>query len=246
MNYYKRHLGDYAKDAGWLTTYQHGVYALLLDWYYSNERAIPVNLAYRIVRATRGPEKRAVDEVLNAFFDLHKTDGFAHHNRADFELNKYAHNAEVNSLIAKKRENTKRARNVQESPKNGDAFVNLATNPLTNKPLKDQKKGRASAPKLPEWLPADAWADWHTFRNARKGWTPKARALSLRTLTELHAAGHDPRRVIEQSIERGWTGLFPLHDGASTKPPMAQQFADKTYTGTPDDELPDFLRADAR
>jgi hypothetical protein len=157
-----------------------------------------------------------------------------------------------NGETAKQRALTaKRVAGFKASNAKGNGEVTRPALPRKEKKREDkkdqeQKLGRASAPVLPEWLPADAWADWHAFRNARKGWTPKARALSLRTLTELHAAGHDPRRVIEQSIERGWTGLFPLHDVASTKPPMAQQFADKTYTGTPDDELPDFLRADAR
>ena len=63
---------------------------------------------------------------------------------------------------------------------------------------------------LPAWLPAQAWADWHAFRNTRKGWTSKARELSLLTLTKLRTKGHDPTAVIEQSIERGWTGLFEL------------------------------------
>lgn len=68
---------------------------------------------------------------------------------------------------------------------------------------------------LPGWLPADVWDKWHRFRNGRKGWTPEARELSLRTLAKLHAEGQDPRGVIEQSIERGWTGLFPVK-GAAT------------------------------
>lgn len=110
----------------------------------------------------------------------------------------------------------------------------------------NQKQGRASAPPLPDWLPESAWNDWHAFRNARKGWTSKARELSLRTLTELRGQGHDPRRVIEQSIERGWTGLFPIRvqeARGSPKPPIAQQFAAKTYAGTPPNELPDYLRS---
>lgn len=77
------------------------------------------------------------------------------------------------------------------------------------------KEGARAAPlELPAWLPADAWQDWHQYRNSRKGWTQKARQLSLRNLTALFAQGHDPRAVIEQSIERGWTGLFPVHDRA--------------------------------
>lgn len=103
-----------------------------------------------------------------------------------------------------------------------------------------------SAGDLPAWLPPDAWKDWNDYRTSRKGWTAKARALSLRTLTRLHEAGEDPRAVIEQAIERGWTGLFPVRSapahGPPSRPSIAQQFAQKTYTGTPDDDLPEFLR----
>lgn len=79
-------------------------------------------------------------------------------------------------------------------------------------PDSSQKQRGAKAPTLtlPDWLPESAWADWHTFRNSRKGWTRKARELSLSTLAKLRTKGHDPTAVIEQSIERGWTGLFEI------------------------------------
>lgn len=97
---------------------------------------------------------------------------------------------------------------------------------------KSQKsKGRAAPLVLPEWLPGDVWDDWHSYRNARKGWTAKARTLSLRTLTDLRDQGHDPRKVVEQSIERGWTGLFPVHDRARAGPGAARQQDSKTLTG---------------
>jgi len=103
---------------------------------------------------------------------------------------------------------------------------------------------------LPDWLPDDLWRDWVEYRKGGKGrFTEKAEALSLRTLTKLRDAGHDPRRVIELAIERGWTGLFAPRDdavsarGSPTKPAIAQQFTAKTYTGTADNELPLHLRA---
>ena len=71
-----------------------------------------------------------------------------------------------------------------------------------------QKGGKPPALTLPDWLPESAWLDWHAYRNSRKGWTHKARELSLAKLTKLRTQGHDPTAVIEQSIERGWTGLF--------------------------------------
>lgn len=63
---------------------------------------------------------------------------------------------------------------------------------------------------LPDFIPADAWAMWERFRIAKgaKGWTDDAKALSIRELKKLHAAGNDAQAVIEQSIQRGWTGLF--------------------------------------
>lgn len=79
----------------------------------------------------------------------------------------------------------------------------------------DSSKKGAVAPELPAWLDPTTWVDWHAYRNSRKGWTQKARELSLRTLTKLRDAGHDPRAVIEQSIENGWAGLFPVRGGSN-------------------------------
>ncbi len=65
---------------------------------------------------------------------------------------------------------------------------------------------------LPDWLPLETWAMWDRFRKRKsaKAWTDDAKALSLRTLERLRAEGQDPTAIVEQSIERGWTGLFPL------------------------------------
>lgn len=67
---------------------------------------------------------------------------------------------------------------------------------------------RAREVEPPDWLPATAWAEWRKFRGAK--FTQAAERLSLRTLGRLRDSGHDPTAVIEQSIERGWTGLFEL------------------------------------
>jgi hypothetical protein len=65
---------------------------------------------------------------------------------------------------------------------------------------------------LPDWVPPDAWQAWVRYRGRK--FSAAAQALSLRTLARLRTAGHDPTAVIEQSIERGWTGLFELKDAA--------------------------------
>jgi uncharacterized protein YdaU (DUF1376 family) len=120
--------------------------------------------------------------------------------------------------------------------------------PITNN-QKPKDKTKGGQLELPEWLSSEAWSDWHKYRNSRKGWTPKARELSLRTLTELWATGHDPRAVIHQSIERGWTGLFPVKAGtgppSAAKPSAAADFRGKTYESTAIENLPADLRAAA-
>lgn len=70
MNYYERHLGDYARDAGHLTMIEHGAYTVLLDRYYTTETGIPADQAHRVARARTKEEKLAVDAVLNEFFTL--------------------------------------------------------------------------------------------------------------------------------------------------------------------------------
>lgn len=67
---------------------------------------------------------------------------------------------------------------------------------------------------LPDWLPRDEWAMFDRFRRAKsaKAWTADAQQLALRTLAKLRDAGNDPAAVLAQSVERGWTGLFPVRD----------------------------------
>lgn len=80
MNYYERHLGDYARDTGHLSILEHGVYTLLLDRYYITETGIPETQVYRLARAKTQEERDAVDAVLADFFILkvvEKPDGFA-------------------------------------------------------------------------------------------------------------------------------------------------------------------------
>lgn len=86
MNYYERHLGDYARDAGHLTMLEHGAYTLLLDRYYTTEQGIPADQAHRICRARTRDEREAVDTVLAEFFRLE--DGVWINGRASREVSK--------------------------------------------------------------------------------------------------------------------------------------------------------------
>jgi uncharacterized protein YdaU (DUF1376 family) len=87
VNYYERHLGDYAKDAGHLSLLEHGAYTLLLDRYYSTEAPIPETDVFRVCRASTRPERDAVVAVLREFFLL--IDGAWHHKRCEEELERF-------------------------------------------------------------------------------------------------------------------------------------------------------------
>jgi uncharacterized protein YdaU (DUF1376 family) len=70
MNYYERHLGDYARDTAHLSMMEHGAYNLLLDRYYATEQGIPADQVHRLARARTREERAAVDAVLQEFFTL--------------------------------------------------------------------------------------------------------------------------------------------------------------------------------
>jgi len=86
MNYYERHLGDYARDTAHLSMTEHGAYTLLLDRYYSTESPIPSDQAHRLARARTKEERAAVDSVLEEFFVLQ--DGAWRHGRCEEEIEK--------------------------------------------------------------------------------------------------------------------------------------------------------------
>lgn len=86
MNYWERHIGDYARDTAHLSMIEHGAYTLLLDRYYATEKPIAADQAHRLARARSKEEKAAVDAVLGEFFSL--INGEWHHNRVDREIEK--------------------------------------------------------------------------------------------------------------------------------------------------------------
>jgi uncharacterized protein YdaU (DUF1376 family) len=84
VNYYERHLGDYARDTSHLSMLEHGAYGALLDRYYATERPIPAADAHRYAGARTPDERAAVDAVLRDFFHL-DGDVYRHH-RCDAEI----------------------------------------------------------------------------------------------------------------------------------------------------------------
>lgn len=87
MNYYERHLGDYARDTGHLSLIEHGAYTKLLDRYYATEAGIPEKEVFKIACARTQSEKKSVSVILNEFFTLNA--GVWINSRADEEIKRY-------------------------------------------------------------------------------------------------------------------------------------------------------------
>ena len=99
MNYYQRHLGDYAKDTTNLTALEHGVYNLLIDRYYSTEKGIPADQVYRVSKAASKEERSATDFVLGEFFQKRGNSWVS--KRCDEEITKARHRIEQARLNGK-------------------------------------------------------------------------------------------------------------------------------------------------
>lgn len=152
MNYYKRHIGDYAKKAGHLSILEHGVYTLLMDAYYDREQAPTKQEAVRISRARTPDELAALDAVLADFFT--ETDGRYVQARCEKEFQLAEEQAIKNQENGKRggrprkpkgeqkkteqkaKENPQETQSVisgnpNESEKNPNPLIHQSTNPLT-------------------------------------------------------------------------------------------------------------------
>ena len=84
MNYYPFHIGDFAAHTAHLSFEEDIAYRRMLDWYYLNEKALPLDVV-KVARLIRMPKSLpAIQVVLEEFF-VQSDDGW-HNKRADEEL----------------------------------------------------------------------------------------------------------------------------------------------------------------
>lgn len=148
MNFYKRHLGDYAKDAGHLSMLEHGAYTLLLDRYYTTEQPIPKVDVYRVTRARLRDEVAATDAVLREFFRL---DGDAYRSkRADQEIEKASRQRAINQETGRRGGRPKKE---TDSEPNGNR-IGLQTEPNNNPSQTPDSKEQEQKPSRGQAAPA--------------------------------------------------------------------------------------------
>lgn len=225
MNYYRRYPGDYARDTQHLSMAEHGAYVLLMDYLYGTQRDIPGidSALFRICRAHSEEEKSDVKSVIGQFFV--KTDSGYTNKRASEEIRDAE--SRINAAI----QNGKRGgRKTQREP-NGNLFKNPQGNPQESYPssnlhtpsairqdsnLQQPTNGLESKTAPPALVPVSIWLSFVEMRKKkRQPLTEHAGELIRRKLEELKEQGHDPIKVLEQSIMHCWAGVFPPKEEAN-------------------------------
>ena len=89
MNYFELHVGDYDAATAHLSMLEDAAYGRMLRVYYRTESPLPKDIKQvcRLVRAQSKPERDAVEQVLQEFFEL-ADDGW-HQARADAEIARF-------------------------------------------------------------------------------------------------------------------------------------------------------------
>lgn len=93
----------------------------------------------------------------------------------------------------------------EKSPTNHDT-----SDQDTNHDTSDQESG------LPEWLPAEQWADFVEHRKSKKSkLSDLATKKLISKLDKLRKEGNDIAAVLDQSVANDWTGVFPVKTGSN-------------------------------
>lgn len=92
-------------------------------------------------------------------------------------------------------------------------------------------------------IPAQIVKDFKALRKTKRAAITATAVAGIQR--EADKAGMTLGAVLAMCCERGWASFKAewANGDPKGKPAIAQSFADKTYTGTPDHELPDFLRS---
>lgn len=239
------YIGDYLKDTQHLNVVEHGMYLKLILFYYSTGKPIPHLRRYSIADASSIPQamlehgsgNAMCDQLLAEFF--HREGDAWHHNRIDRELAKQQDIAEKHAERARK---GAEARWLKQSSKDASRMLQAsdkqclmnAQSQSQSHIVGDKSPTTPAKVELPEWLDKETWTAFKEHRQRlRKPMTAKAAELIITKLDTLRGQGDDPKAVLEQSIERGWQGVFSTKEksngstsrGGYEKPSLTQTIA---------------------
>ena len=142
MHYYKFNIADYRKDTSHLTTIEHGIYRQLIDWYYLDEKPIPLEtqVVSRRLRLGSDMEFSCLQNVLSDFFKEDKT-GWVH-KRIEMEVKDYHEQVEKNKNNGKLGGRPRKTQSVISGlPDESQNNPNHKPLTINHKPIDKNKRG---------------------------------------------------------------------------------------------------------
>lgn len=173
----------------------------------SRRTTIPLEIIQTGIKALEEPDPDSRSPDLEGRRIVRLNDGRAW----GWTIVNYAHYRNIRSQ-EERREYMRAYQQKRRDDVNNRKHVNqklaMSTKAVSSKQYAEEsREGRAFA--LPDWIPVDNWNAWLEVRKKMKAPnTVRALELSVKKLESLKAEGQDPALVLDQSIERGWRGLF--------------------------------------
>lgn len=220
MHYYQFNIVDYRKDTGHLSMIEHAIYRALIDWYYIDEKPIPLETqsVMRRLRLVSEDEAKALENVLSDFFE--RADGWRH-KRIDQDIIEYHAMAEKNKANGKLGGRPKKTQSVS------NGLPNESQNNPNQEPIKDKPK-RESSPRFDAQahlvsmgVDASIAADWVQSRKQLKAVPTKTAIDGI--AKEAARAGTSLADALAMCCQRGWRGF----KAEWVKQEHAGQFVDK-------------------
>lgn len=213
MNYYKRHIGDYMKDAGHLSLLEHGVYTRLMDVYYTRESGIPADQAARLIGARSKDELAALAQVTQEFFSV--VDGCYTQGRCVRVIGEMLDKAETNRVVGKRGGRPKKQTEtvVSDNPeitqmvseKNPDVTLATSHKPLANINTGDSARKRTPPPTKPPNVSEPVWQDFTALRKTKRA--PLTATAMDGIAAEAAKAGIGLDAALAYCCSVGWQGF---------------------------------------
>lgn len=157
-------------------------------------------------------ERKAIDTVLGEFFEASKI-GFTHRRvqKEIYRMNAISAQASVNGIKGNEIKNAKASHWRRSETREGVASQKLEARSYKLEPEEPKIKPRFARP---DWIESQVWFDFEEMRKKeRHPLTDGARIGIVRELEKLRSGGSDPNAVLQQSINRGWRGVFEIKTG---------------------------------
>jgi uncharacterized protein YdaU (DUF1376 family) len=131
VNWFEKHLGDWAKKTGHLSMLEEGAYNRMVDWCYAHEKPLPLpeKDVLKCARVRSPAEKAATLRVLHEFFVLME-DGW-HQTRVDRRIAEFVKTRPA-SAEAKLAQNERKKRSRERRAALFEALRNAGLSPLWN------------------------------------------------------------------------------------------------------------------